>query len=242
MTRPRGETEKHRDLKRRAAVWAQAQGYGVCAIEVRVPRSSFRADVAACAFPKPPHLPQRCAIFECKQARSDLLRDSAAETATLRRLQAAVERRTRLEQLLGLHLPDLRKGESLFAECDSYDFEAIQHEGWRRVRREEARLQARLFAHTKFDRLARYACADFCYLVVAPGIMQAHEAPANWGILEACDDGLGLLRPPERLPVTDAARLALFAAIARAATACVNRDFGISHDEIAAHRIRALPH
>lgn len=241
MARPRGETERHRDLKRRAVVWAQAQGFGVCATEVRVPRSNFRADVAACALRTRQPDRTECAIFECKQTRSDLLRDSAAENATLRRLKTVVERRTRLERLLGLHLPSLRRGESLFAECDSYDLDAIQHEGWRRVRREEEQLQTRLFARTKFDRLVRYACADLLYLVVTPGILQAHEAPLSWGILEVQDDGLRVLRAPTRLKIADTARMALLEAIARAATGRVNRDLKITPDEIAAHRARTLP-
>jgi len=180
-------------------------------------------------------------IFECKQARADLLRDAAAEAATLQSLKAIAERRRRLERMLGLHLPNLRKGESLFAECDSYDLESIQHDGWRRVRREEAQLQARLFARTKLARLVRYACAELLYLVVLPEIMQLHEAPAGWGILAVHGDGLRLLRPPERLQVADSARTELLEAIARTATGRVNRDFGIRPDEIAAHRARMLP-
>ena len=41
----RGETEAHRDLKRRAVLWALANGFSACATEVSLPRSRFRADV-----------------------------------------------------------------------------------------------------------------------------------------------------------------------------------------------------
>ena len=43
----RGETEAHRRLKRLAVLWAQAQGYSACAVEVSLPRCRYRADVAA---------------------------------------------------------------------------------------------------------------------------------------------------------------------------------------------------
>ena len=33
----RGETEAHRRLKRLAVLWAQAQGYSACAVEVNLP-------------------------------------------------------------------------------------------------------------------------------------------------------------------------------------------------------------
>jgi hypothetical protein len=43
----RGETAAHRQLKRLSVLWAQAQGYSACALEVSLPRCRYRADVAA---------------------------------------------------------------------------------------------------------------------------------------------------------------------------------------------------
>ena len=34
----RGETAAHAGLKRLALIWAQAHGYSICAIEVRLPQ------------------------------------------------------------------------------------------------------------------------------------------------------------------------------------------------------------
>ncbi len=44
---PAGETAAHRELKRLAMAWAGEVGFDIVASEVRVPRSGFRADVAA---------------------------------------------------------------------------------------------------------------------------------------------------------------------------------------------------
>ena len=41
------ETAAHRELKRRALIWAQAHGYRVAAAEVSLPNLRFRLDVAA---------------------------------------------------------------------------------------------------------------------------------------------------------------------------------------------------
>jgi hypothetical protein len=41
-----GETRAHWELKRAALYWAQVQGYGIAGVEVRVPKSRYRADVA----------------------------------------------------------------------------------------------------------------------------------------------------------------------------------------------------
>ena len=43
---PAGESANHVRLKALARAWARANGFPICASEVRVPRSGFRADVA----------------------------------------------------------------------------------------------------------------------------------------------------------------------------------------------------
>ena len=47
VKRTQGETERHARLKQFAFLWAQAQGYSACAMEVSLPRCRYRADVAA---------------------------------------------------------------------------------------------------------------------------------------------------------------------------------------------------
>lgn len=209
-----------------------------------MPRSGYRADVAACAVT--PHAGAAAAgetaLFECKQVRSDLLRDSADEHDTRRRLREVVNRRLELERLLGVHLPNLRRGESLFAECDDYDFDAIRHDGLRAVRREESRLRAKLFGGTKFDRLWRYACADRLYLVVASGVLHAAEAPEGWGVLVASGSGaLELVRAPVRIDAGPTARLGLLQAIALAGARRCLGDLGLTWEELEALRAQTMP-
>ena len=241
MATSRGESERHRDLKRRTLLWAQANGFSACALEVRVPRSGFRADVVAGAVSPSGTEVGEVAIFECKQERSDLLRDTADERKTLAQLQEVSTRRSELEHMLGLHLPDLRRGDSLFAEYDQYDLESIRHDGLRSVRREEARLRSRLYGATKFDRLFRYRCADRHYLVVAEGVIEPHEAPSAWGVLVASGDGLEVRRLPEKVEINPSARLALLHAIAVAGTRRLNAELGIDWEAVEAARGRILP-
>jgi hypothetical protein len=237
-----GESERHRDLKRRAVLWAMANDFRACATEVRVPRSSFRADVAAARVRgRREPLAGETVVFECKQARSDLLRDTADERETVARLAEISARRRSLEQLVGAHLPNLRRGETLFAECDDYDLDAIRHDGLRAVRRAERRLQAKLFGGTKFDRLRRYRVADQCFLVVAEDVLAPHEAPEGWGVLVVAGDDLKLARAPVRLDAGAAARLALLQAIALAGTRQYLAGLEIAWDELAARRARTLP-
>ena len=168
------------------------------------------------------------AVFECKQARSDFLKDSHAAAETAQRLQAVDARRQTLERLLGMHQPSLRKGESLFAEYDAIDISRYEHKTYRKVMREIAILQARLYGKTKFDKVARYRCANLCYLVVEDGILQPHEVPLHWGLLVRRDEALTLERMPVWQDVPVPARLELLQRIALTGTRRVSRDLGLS--------------
>ncbi|HWA84908.1 MAG TPA: hypothetical protein VG710_01685 [Opitutus sp.] len=220
---PASETEKHRELKRLALAWAQANGLTMAATEVRVPKCGYRADVAACAR----GAERRTAVFECKQARADLLKDSHAEAATRRRLEELLARRAKLEELLAVHRPDLRRGEALWPEFDAWDFSGLEHATYRAVLEEIATLQERVLRGTKFAKMFRYRCADFLYLVVEDGIFAEAEIPAGWGLLMRKGDGLQLVRRPAALEAADAQRTALLETIAVAATRAVNRECGV---------------
>jgi hypothetical protein len=227
----RGETARHARLKALALGWAQAQGFAIAATEVRVPRSGYRADVAALG--RGPD--GRSAVFECKQARADLLKDAHAEAATRARLAELVARRRALEELLAVHRPDLRRGEALWPEYDAWDFAALEHRAYREVLEEIATCQGRMQCGTKFAKMFRYRCADFLYLVVEDEIYAEAEIPAGWGLLVrtagAGEDGAGetlrLARAPARLDAGPAQRAALLEAVALAATRAVHRVAGM---------------
>ncbi len=214
MTAGRGETPAHRELKRRAATWAREQGLVIVTEEVRVPRSGYRADVAAIGK----GADARCAVFECKQARADLLKDAHDDDATRQRLAELIARREQLETLIGSHRPDLRRGESLFPEYDAWDFSGLEHKTYHHLLTEIATVQGRVLAGTKFSKMLRYRSADFLYLVVADDIFAEAEIPAGWGLLVQTENGLTLRRRPAALDAGEAQRHALLEAIAVKAT------------------------
>jgi hypothetical protein len=220
----RGESTAHVQLKRLALAWAQANGLPLCATEVRVPKSGFRADVAASSRGPAP----KTAIFECKQARSDLLKDAHAEAATRELLTTLTERRRTMESLFQTHRPDLRRCEALWPEYDTWDFGQLEHSGYQRLLVELDRVQRRVVRGTKFSKLFRYRAADFLYLVVEDGIFAEAEVPAGWGLLCRRGDELELRRRPADLSASDLQRSSLVEQIALAGTRAVNRAFGIS--------------
>ena len=224
----RGESDEHRRLKALALLWAQANGFAIVGTEVRVPASGYRADVCAHA-PLRSDRTARTAIFECKQARADLLKDAHAEAATRRQLGELVARRAKLEELLAVHQPDLRRGESLFPEFDTWDFSGLDHRTYRAVLAELAKVQVRVLKGTKFAKMFRYACADVLYLVAEDNIFAEAEIPAGWGLLVRRGETLALVRPPPNLDAAPARRQALLENIALAATRAANRDLLAAH-------------
>lgn len=201
----RGETESHARLKTLALAWARANGFALAACEVRVPRSGFRADVAALESADE----GRVAVFECKQSRADLLKDAHDETHTRTAVAALDGRRAALEAMLTVHRPECRTGDALWPEFDTCDFARVEHRTYARVRRELATLQRRVREGTKFSRMTRYRCADFLWLVVEPDIFAVADVPASWGLLVRADDTLVVRRPAERLEAAPAQRAAL---------------------------------
>lgn len=209
----RGESQRHVRLKELALGWAAERGWTFAAAEVRVPRSGFRADVAAAA----PDADGPVAAFECKQSRADLLKDAHAEREVRARLAALEERCRKLEELLREHRPELRRGEALWAEFDTWNFDALEHATYRRVLEEIARLRRRGLAGTKFSKMARWRCADRLYLVLEENLHAEAELPEDWGVLLRRGETLAVLREPRELAPTAELRTAWRRAIARKA-------------------------
>jgi hypothetical protein len=232
VTARRSETEAHIRLKRLALIWAQANGYSACAAEVSLPQCRYRADVAA--YRSKLREQTVTAIFECKQARSDLRRDNCETATTRERLRSLARRREILEKHLRVHYPTLRTGDSLFAEYDSHDFDAIGHRGYRRVLRECAALENRLYGGTKFECLMRYRCANLFFLVLPNELFRKTEAPTDWGILVERSGTLDVVRKPAWQDNAAQSRLRLLQRIAIAGTRQFNRAFAITREEIVA--------
>lgn len=236
MNRRRGETPVHARLKRLAFVWAQSRGYTACAIEVRLPQCRYRADVAAY---QADGSGGSTAVFECKQAWPDLLRDNCRLHATRARLALVHARRQVLEKHLRVHYPNQRIPDSLFVEFESHDFTAIGHRGYTRVMREIAILQNRLHNCTKFEDLVRLRCANLHYLVLPKELYRETDVPLGWGTLVENNGQLLLAQKPLWYDNAPEQRLAFLHGIARSATRAFNRQFTIAYDDIFAARYQS---
>jgi hypothetical protein len=230
VTNANGEPAQHARLKRLAFLWAQAHGFSACAMEVSLPKCRYRADVAA--YRGQQKQIGSTVIFECKQALCDLRRDNCRSESARRRLEAICQRRQVLETRLHAHYPNLRNGDSLFPEFDLENFIAIGHHGYSRLLRELRALQNRLYDCTKFDRLVRYRCANFFFLVLPEELLRDPEIPVGWGALVESNGALTLMRKPGWHNTTAEDRIRLLHRIALAGTRALNRKL---------HESRLLP-
>ena len=211
LLRRTGETARHLGLKGLAAKWAYDQGLAFVAPEVSFPHRRYRVDVAACAPTR--KVPSRkpvahlssvlstAVVFECKQARCDLIRDNKRRALLSARLKTLEARRQRLESLLHVHLPHLANGESLFPEFDSYRLREHDHAGYRKLLREIRVTKRGVLDGAKFDRLLSYRLANLHYLVTEENLIASHELPMGWGLLVRREESLQLIAKPVWQPI-----------------------------------------
>lgn len=205
----------HRRLKELALAWAQGRRLVLAAVEVRLPRCPYRADVAA-ATPRVLTDAACTAVFECKVSRADFLRDGSQEAGAAAEIAGLAARLHQLRALIASHRPDLRRGEELFPEFDAYDLRGLRHGTHDRLAATLRTAQRKLQEGTKFARLGRWRAASLLYVVAEPGVVEIHEVPDGWGLLVRRGEALELLLKPCRNPTTPAERVALLERIAAA--------------------------
>lgn len=212
----RAESLAHLELKRLALEWAAEHRLLLAATEVRLPRSGYRADVAA-ATPRSLSSKAYTAVFECKASRADFLRDSAREAGATELLVRMSERLMALRALIGGHRPDLRRREELFPEFDAVDLRGLRHQTHDRLEAAYLTAQRKLHEGTKFAKLARWRAASLLYIVADEGLFLPHELPDGWGLLVRRGRGLELAVRPCLRDTTAEERVALVERIAAVA-------------------------
>lgn len=180
-----GETKEHRELKRLALAWLREAGCCAVATEVRCPLSRWRLDAAG--WLEVPDAAPQTIVIECKQARSDFLRDDANRDELLRLHAHLEQRRAEIEETrIKPREPHLREtGSALFPEMETWNFAASRIDSYRRVLRELRQVEKRLHGDTKFGLLMRYRLANRLYIFTPSGLLKRAEIPHGWGLIEA---------------------------------------------------------
>jgi hypothetical protein len=214
------ETAAHLQLKRLARAYLLREGFAAAGVEVGLPAGCGRADVAGYidrtpAGPGHNHFPgagaamlgeagglfarrervePRTVIIECKQHRSDFLRDRR-DHESLRadrdRLAAVLRRHAdRVAAACAQAIadePQVAVGDgapagALFVEpgVDALEADAA----WRATAQRLDAITAQLHGNTKFARMTRYRVADRLYVLAPRGLVRSAELPPGWGLLE----------------------------------------------------------
>jgi hypothetical protein len=202
------ETTAHQRLKLLALALLRERGGRAAAIEVHCPLARYRVDVAGYVDTLPPRgaglahdagdveearrrgrrrVPPRTVLIECKQSRSDFLRDRRDQDRLLRARVALDRFRVRLEHgRVRAAEPELRRsGTALFPELEEWDYARSRLPAYRDVLRRLRRLDEMLHGETKFCRIARYALADRLYILAPRGVLRPGDVPPGWGLLES---------------------------------------------------------
>ena len=95
----------------------------------------------------------------------DYLRYGAPELPTAETLGRMSTRLSALLQLIGVHRPDLRRGEELFPEYDGYDLRDLRHATHDKLTAALRIAQRKLEDGTKFAKLCRWRAASLLYVV-----------------------------------------------------------------------------
>lgn len=193
------ETPAHRQLKRLALRYLVEAGCQAAATEVLCPIARFRIDAAGFRQDSAARgASAQTIIIECKQSRGDFLRHSHREDR-LGELRIQFERilRSIQEHRIKRCEPHLRRrGSSLFADLDEWDFAGSNLGSYRAVREKLARIDAYRTARTKLSRVGRYKLADQMYLAAPVGVIRRRELPPGWGLLECAPTAIRACQVP----------------------------------------------
>lgn len=217
----------HRRLARLTLGWAAAHRLTHCALEVRLPQSGYRADVAA-TTPRVMSPHAMTAVFECKVSRADFLKDAAPESKLIPLVAELQTRLTALREMIGVHRPDLRLGDELFPQFEAVDLRETKHETHDTLTRQLRIAQNKLWEGTKFAKIARWRSANLLYLVCEDGIFEPAEVPDGWGLLVRDGETLVLRRKPCLHAVSLEQRVQLLERIAATASGQTRKKLGIA--------------
>ncbi len=216
------ETRAHNQLKNLSVAFLRHFGCHALSVEVRCPISKFRADVAG-YMDRPPPLDgcgnstplsnkakpdPRTVLIECKQVRSDFLRDGRETAKLLQRREQLTRIRRSIEELrIKSFEPHLQQtGTALFSEFEEWDFSKSKLASYKSVCAGLQRIDEQLHGQTKFCIIAQYHLADYLYIAAPQRMIRQRELPPGWGLLECPeqwlnDESAGLFDGPQQLSV-----------------------------------------
>jgi hypothetical protein len=88
-----------------------------------------------------------------------------------------------IESEIRLNEPELRETDTLFEEYGSWNYAESRNNDYKKCLKSVKLLENALYQGSRFERIAQANVADFLYLAVPNGAVQASELAEGWGLL-----------------------------------------------------------
>ena len=132
--------------------------------------------------------PQHTTIVLCYSERSQCWNDCTNSENIIPQLKAAKDRKRQLQSQIRNEEPELRESNTLFEEFADWRYEQTQNARYHKVQREIENMENALYAGTRFEQLRQAQVADYLYLAVPAGMINADELADGWGLLWVLSD------------------------------------------------------
>lgn len=178
---------KPADIRRAALAWMATRKPTALAAKVPTRLKRFCASVAA-FWSEPGRRkrllkPQRTAIVEVRAGREECFAESAKHAELLPALRAAKARKSELEAEIRLNEPQLKDGDFLFEEIESWNYAASRSKEYRQALKRIEELERSIHNGSRFEKIRRAKVSNELYLAVPEGAVRPDELAEGWGLI-----------------------------------------------------------
>ncbi|RMD75295.1 MAG: hypothetical protein D6820_14980 [Lentisphaerae bacterium] len=191
-------TMSRRELIRVVLAWLLDEG--ACALATNVPTraASYKVDIAAFwnqtirnpagAYPRMINVPRRVSIVEVRRNREECWPDCSSRDELTSSLRELHQKMARIQERIRDNEPHLRMGDALFEEFAQWRYDDSDDPEYHQVRGKIRRIEQMLYRGTMFENIRQVRVADFAWLAVPEGTLEAEEVAEDWGLLWICPD------------------------------------------------------
>ena len=162
------------------------------AVGLRVPTRfrKFQVSMAACWFEqqnKTAKVVKVVAVDICDR-REHCFPACAERAALLKELIALKADRARMEQEIIANEPDLKAGDDLFEEFQTYDFSRSTNAEYHKLLHRIEKLHHAVYKGSRVESIRQARAADYLYIAVPAGELSREEVAEGWGLLYVYPD------------------------------------------------------
>ncbi len=177
----------------RQAVLAYLAGQSPAGLALRVPARirKYKADAAAFwveSQGKHNRLSRTVAV-DIFRTRAECVPACADAAELMKELKELRRERIRLEAHIRETEPELAVSDELFTEFSSYHYASSRNSDYHKLLRRQGKIQHALFKGSRIEAVRQAGVADYLYMALPAGELEADELADGWGLLHVLPDG-----------------------------------------------------